>query len=76
MSDREARQLIWVNREGLTEEGNLKEEAAGGRWGDLGESSPSRGHSMCKGSEVGTSMACLKTRKGAPCWSICQGQEQ
>ena len=25
---------------------------------------PSRGHSMCKGAEVGTSLACLKTREG------------
>lgn len=60
---------------GLLKEVILKEEPAGGRWGDLGGNSPG-GNSMGKGSEVETSMACLKTREEIPGRSLCRGQEQ
>lgn len=69
MSHRESRQLVWVDRKGLTEEAILKEEATSRRWGDLEGRGAGRGHSIGKGLEVGTSIICLKTRKEAPCWS-------
>ena len=56
----------------------LKEEPAGGRWGDLGGSNPGRGNSIGKGSEVGASNSLSENQKGGP-WlervSYVQGKD-
>lgn len=70
MNHREARRFISVHREGLTKEVALKDETGGGRRGDLGGSRSGRRNSIGKGSEVGASTACLKTRKEVPGWSV------
>lgn len=71
MSDREARQLIWVNREGLTEEGNFKEEV--GRSGRKQSQQRAQHVQRLRG---GNKHGLFKDQKGGSLLEHSQGQEQ